>query len=143
MKLFFTCILVLGVLPMYSQSYKFDDYNLTIIDSCFSKVDSSYKLIHIQFLNGSDKNFEKMFIDTLKTLKYIDYFLYPYSPDEGRFREVKGISISIYYESKSCLITSGNFLSDPLTFETTKIITSDDLSCCWTFYAGEPVLPCK
>ncbi len=143
MNLFLTLFLLTVTLSLHSQNGIADSYNLTVIDSCFSKVDSSIKLISIQFKNGRDKNFEKIFIDSLKTLKQIDYFLYENAMNIRPFNEAKGINISIYYESKSCMITGGIFICDPLTFETSQIITSKDINCCWTFKAGEPVLPCK
>ena len=116
---------------------------MKIIDSCICKIDTSYKLLEIRFVNGHDLIFEHILIDTLQTIKHIKHFLYDYSEDVGGFNTLRGISICIYYESNTCMITAGEFSFSKITGGTSQIITGDDANYCWTFNAGEPIKTCK
>lgn len=143
MKCFFVICILSLTLTAISQNNQIKGYNFKIIDSCISKIDTSYKVLQILFVNGQDLKFEQILIDTLTTLKHIKHFLYNYSPDVGGFYTLRGVSIRIYYESISCVVNSGEFTFDNLTGETSEAITNNDAYYCWTFKAGESIKPCK
>ncbi len=131
-------------LSAVGQSKGLDKYNLSVIDSCLAHIDTSYQVLSIHFVNGEDSEFETLIINRLKSVESIDYHLFKYSHDNGKiFDDLKGMSISIYYESTSCMIQSGSFSIDAETGELMKTITGDDKLLCWTFKKGRLIENCN
>ncbi|MEM7163778.1 MAG: hypothetical protein AAF487_15225 [Bacteroidota bacterium] len=126
------------------QTPAFEKYNLNIIDTCLTQIDSSIKVLNFRFINGEDSAFEKYFIEAFQKLDHIDYFLYKQSKDNGAlFDNIKGMSISIYYNSISCYIENGSFTRDKRTGELFYSMTEADQTYCWDFERHQKIKECK
>lgn len=125
------------------QSAETMKYNLSIIDSCIAKIDTSIKVVQFRFVNGKDHQFQQKFINSIDSIEFIDYVLYDFSPDYSKTIENRrAMTIAIYYESTSCIISTCYLTKDSLTSSTTESSTDSDKKYCWTFKKGEQIKAC-
>jgi hypothetical protein len=144
MKRLFSILILLISLQSFGQTIESGKYNMSIIDSCISKMDTTIKVVEFRFVNGKDPIFQQRLIDSIKTIESIDYLIYDFSPSNtSDIKNLKGMTIYIYYDSTSCMLNFGSYTSDPETGDTIQIVTGEDDSYCWTFMAGEVIEPCK
>ena len=117
---------------------------MNIIDSCISKIDTTIKVVEFRFVNGKDAIFQQKLIGSIKAIESIDYLLYDFSPcNTLGIKNLRGMTIYIYYDSTSCMLNCGSYTSDPETGETIQTVTGLDDRYLWTFKEGEDIKACE
>jgi hypothetical protein len=144
MKRLFSILILLISLQSLGQTIESAKYNMSIIDSCISKIDTTIKVVQFHFVGDRDPVFQKKLIEAIDAIESVDCLLCDVSPCGcASMKKLRGMSISIYYDSTSCVLNCGSYTSDPETGETTQSVTGEDDSYCWTFKVGEVIEPCK
>lgn len=127
----------------FAQTEQLLTYNLAIVDSCIARLDSSISIVSLRYINGSDRELEHYFFERLSEVDYIQKALTNRLLNIPEGHRWSGIDIAVYLDSKSCMITGSDYMSDEETGELLRIQTGDHYQGCFTFKAEEPVLPCK
>lgn len=144
MKSTLSILIILFAHQVLSQTNELEKYNLDIIDSCISKIDTSIKIVAFHTSNGNAPLFERKMVDSIAALKHFEFSpFYLLTEDSVYSEKPRGVRISIFYESTSCMLQSGYFITDLLTGEKTFITTGDDYSYCWTFKPLQPITTCS
>jgi hypothetical protein len=144
MKRLFSIWILFISLQSLGQTIESAKYNMSIIDSCISKIDTTIKVVQFHFVGDRDPVFQKKLIKAIDAIESVDCLLCDVSPCGcANMKKLRGMSISIYYDSISCVLNCGSYTSDPETGETIQTVTVLDDSYCWTFKAGEDIKACE
>ncbi|MFT5600618.1 MAG: hypothetical protein ACI9N1_000854 [Flavobacteriales bacterium] len=129
-----------------AQTALSEKYNLDFVDSCLAEIDTSIKVIELRFVNGNDADFEKFIMDAVMKLDHVKFFYCKSercSLGEDSFKDKKGVSIEIYYESLSCTFSTSNISINPSDGFINRLATTEDKYICWSFKKDSTIVRCK
>ena len=144
MKRLFSIGILFISLQSLGQTIESAKYNMSIIDSCISKIDTTIKVVQFHFVGDRDPVFQKKLIEAIVAIESVDCLLCDVSPCGcANMKKLRGMSISIYYDSTTCRLDCGSYTSEPLTGDPIQMVTGEDDSYCWTFKDGEGIEACE